>query len=296
MTPLDFDKWLLAPVESRRPLVMGVLNVTPDSFSDGGKYAAPDAAVARAQALADEGADLLDIGGESTRPGSDPVDDDEQIRRVIPVLKTIAHRLPVVFSVDTTRAAVAEVALDAGAHLINDISAGRDDGHMFSLAARKRAPIALMHMLDRPKTMQSSPRYEDVTAEVAGFLNERLIEAGIRGVDPQRILLDPGIGFGKTTSHNLELLRRLRELTVLGRPIVIGASRKRFIGQITGVDEPEERQFGTAATVAWTIANGAGIVRVHDVGPMVQVVRMIAAIIKEPASPEPEAEASSRSD
>jgi dihydropteroate synthase len=292
MTPLEFDKWLLAPPESRRPLVMGVLNVTPDSFSDGGKYVAPDAAVARAETLAAEGADLIDIGGESTRPGSDPVDDDEQIRRVVPVLKAVAHRLPVVFSIDTTRASVARAALDAGAHLINDISAGRDDGQMFFLAAQKHAPIVLMHMLGRPKTMQSAPRYEDVTAEVAGFLNERLIEAGIRGVDPERILLDPGIGFGKTTSHNLELLRRLRELTVLGRPIVIGGSRKRFIGQITGVDEPAERLFGTAATVAWSIANGAAVVRVHDVGPMVQVARMVAAIVKEPAALEPAPNAS----
>jgi dihydropteroate synthase len=163
---------------------------------------------------------------------------------------------------------------------------------MFFLAAQKHAPIVLMHMLGRPKTMQSAPRYEDVTAEVAGFLNERLIEAGIRGVDPERILLDPGIGFGKTTSHNLELLRRLRELTVLGRPIVIGGSRKRFIGQITGVDEPAERLFGTAATVAWSIANGAAVVRVHDVGPMVQVARMVAAIVKEPAALEPAPNAS----
>ena len=257
---------------------MGVLNVTPDSFSDGGRYGTFDAAVAGAETLAADAADLIDIGGESTRPGSDPVDDAEQIRRIVPVLKRVAHRLPVTFSIDTTRAAVANAALDAGAHIINDISAGTDDPDIFPLAARRRTPVILMHMLGRPKTMQVAPHYGDVTAEIAGFLNERLIEAGIRGIDPERILLDPGIGFGKSTSHNLELLRRLRELTVLGRPLVVGASRKRFIGEITGVDEASERLFGTAATVAWSLANGAAIVRVHDVGPMSQVVRMIRAI------------------
>ena len=278
MTPWNFEQWLRVPHGTRPPLVMGVLNVTPDSFSDGGRYATSDAAIARAEQLAAEGADLIDIGGESTRPGSDPVDDDEQIRRVVPVLKHVASRLSVTFSVDTTRASVAAAAIDAGASVLNDISAGRDDPDIFPLAARRQVPIILMHMLGRPKTMQAAPHYDDVTAEVGGFLNDRLIEAGIRGVDPERILLDPGIGFGKTTSHNLEILRRLRELTVLGRPLVVGASRKRFIGEITGIDEPGERLFGTAATVAWCLANGASVVRVHDVAAMVQVVRMIAAI------------------
>jgi dihydropteroate synthase len=259
---------------------MGVLNVTPDSFSDGGQHYPPQAAIAHAESLASEGADLIDIGGESTRPGSDPVDDDEQIRRVLPVLRGAAHRLPVAFSIDTTRSAVAQAAVDAGAAIVNDISAGRDDERMFPLAARLRVPIVLMHMLGRPSTMQQSPVYEDVVAEVSGFLNERLITAGIHGIDPDRILLDPGIGFGKTTRHNLELLARLRELSVLGRPIVIGTSRKRFIGEITGETEPRDRLMGTAATVAWSLANGAAIVRVHDVGPMRRVVRMIDAIIQ----------------
>lgn len=277
MTRSEFDAWLLQT--PRRPLLMGVLNVTPDSFSDGGRFASVDAAVEHAESLAAEGADLIDVGGESTRPGSHAVDDDEQIRRVVPVIRRVAQRLPVVLSVDTTRRAVAEAAIDAGAYIVNDISAGRDDPNLFSLVAHRQVPIVLMHMLGRPATMQHAPVYDDVTAEVAGFLNERLIEAGIHGIDPDRVLLDPGIGFGKTTRHNLELLSRLRELTVLGRPLVVGTSRKRFIGEITGESEPRERLFGTAATVAWSLTNGAGVVRVHDVGPMSRVVRMIDAIL-----------------
>ncbi len=278
MNANEFNSWLLQP--TRRPLVMGVLNITPDSFSDGGLYFSTDAAIARAEGLASEGADLIDVGGESTRPGSDPVDDVEQIRRVVPVLHNVARRLPIVFSIDTTRSAVVEAALDAGAHLVNDVSAGRDDDNLFSLVAHRQAPIILMHMLGRPKTMQQAPHYDDVMAEVSGFLNERLITAGIHGIDPDKILLDPGIGFGKTKRHNLELLSRLRELTVLGRPIVIGTSRKRFIGEITGDDEPQVRLMGTAATVAWSIANGAAVVRVHDVGPLRRVVRMIQSILE----------------
>ena len=279
MTAAEFNLWLTDP--QRRPLVMGVLNVTPDSFSDGGRYFSPDAAIQRAGQMADEGADLIDVGGESTRPGSDPVDDDEQIRRVVPVIAQVAKRIPVVISIDTTRAAVAQAALDAGAHLVNDISAGTDDPDLFPLVARRRVPIVLMHMQGRPKTMQHNPFYEDVTAEVAGFLNDRVIHAGIHGIDVDRILLDPGIGFGKSTQHNLELLRRLMELTVLGRPIVIGTSRKRFVAQVTaeGADDPRQRLLGTAATVAWSVANGAAVVLVHDVGPMRSVVRMIDAIV-----------------
>jgi len=281
MTPAEFEKWLFSERQARRPLVMGVLNTTPDSFSDGGKFDRVDAAAAHAEAMAAEGADLIDIGGESTRPGSNRVAADEQIRRVVPVLRRVAQRLPVAFSIDTTQSEVAAAALDAGASIINDISAGRDDPDMFSFAARNRTPIVLMHMLGHPATMQVAPRYEDVTAEVSGFLNDRLIEAGIRGIDPERILLDPGIGFGKSTRHNLELLRRLMELTVLGRPLLVGASRKRFIGEITGVSEPSQRIFGTSAAVAWSVANGASIVRVHDVAAMVQVVRVVAAIQSE---------------
>ena len=278
MTPPDFDAWLLT--NPPRPLVMGVLNVTPDSFSDGGKFSTSQAAIEHSRVMAAAGAEIIDIGGESTRPGSDPVDDDEQARRILPVIQTlVAEKLPSVISVDTTRSKVAQAALDAGAHIVNDISAGRDDPEMFRLVARRRVPIVLMHMLGSPKTMQHAPTYDDVTAEVSGFLNERVIAAGIHGIDVERILLDPGIGFGKTMQHNLELMRRLAELTVLGRPLVIGTSRKGFIGKITGETEPSSRLFGTAASVAWSVANGAAIVRVHDVEPMAQVVKMIRAIM-----------------
>jgi dihydropteroate synthase len=278
MTAAEFDQWLFTP--NRRPLVMGVLNVTPDSFSDGGRYASADAAVAHGLEMVADGASLIDIGGESTRPGSDPVDDEEQIRRVVPVIqRLIADGIDAVLSIDTTRSAVAAAAVAAGAGLINDISAGMDDSGMFPLAAQQRVPIILMHMQGTPKTMQVSPTYDDVTAEVAGFLNERLIAAEIHGIEPERILLDPGIGFGKNQQHNLELLRRLMELTALGRPLVLGTSRKGFIGRITGEPEPSRRLFGTAATVGWTIANGASIVRVHDVKPMMQVVAMVRAIL-----------------
>ena len=278
MSPTDFDQWLLT--EFRPPLVMGVLNVTPDSFSDGGKFASADAAIAHAEEMAAAGAQIIDIGGESTRPGAESVEPDEQIRRVVPVLQKLAHRLPPLFSIDTTQSQVAAAALDAGAAMINDITAGRDDPQILTRAGRKRAPIILMHMLGRPRNMQQAPHYEEVTAEVAGFLDERIVNAGIRGVHIDKILLDPGIGFGKARQHNLELMRRLRELTVLGRPLVVGVSRKSFIGHITGEPEPAQRLFGTAASVAWCLATGASIVRVHDVEPMMQVVRMIQAIME----------------
>ena len=280
-----FRTWLRAPGRSRRrPLVMGVLNVTPDSFSDGGRFEHVGAAVAHAREMVDSGADLIDIGGESTRPGSLPVDAGEQARRVVPVVRAIADAgLPVTISVDTTRAAVAEAALDGGAHVINDVSAGRDDPAMLPLAGSGKVPLILMHMQGTPVTMQVAPSYADVTAEVIDFLKRRVEAAVSAGVDPDDVLVDPGIGFGKTLGHNLELLRRLRELAegVGGRPVVLGTSRKGFIGRVTGEDEPSRRLFGTAATIAWGIANGAGVLRVHDVGPMAQVARMIHAIVNQ---------------
>jgi dihydropteroate synthase len=258
---------------------MGVLNVTPDSFSDGGKYSTTDAAIAHAEELAAGGADIIDIGGESTRPGSQPVPADEQIRRVIPVLRSAASRLSAIFSIDTTSSAVAEAALDAGAAILNDISGGRADDKLLPLvAARKTVPIILMHMQGTPATMQNSPQYSDVVAEVASFLRDKTAAAVSAGIDESKILLDPGIGFGKSVFHNLELLRRQRELLALGRPLVIGASRKGFIGKISGEATPSERIFGTAATVAWSIASGAHIVRVHDVAAMAKVVRVTRAI------------------
>lgn len=256
---------------------MGVLNVTPDSFSDCGRYATHDAAVAHAREMIDAGADLIDVGGESTRPGAPPVPPATQIERVVPVIERIAA-LPVVISIDTTKAAVAEAAIAAGAAMVNDISAGRDDSALLPLVAQLGAPLVLMHMLGTPQTMQDDPRYVDVMREVIDFLRIRLAQARAAGVHPGRVLLDPGIGFGKTMAHNLELLRRQGELLALGRPIVIGTSRKGFIGKITGEPEPAKRLFGTAASVAWSVAQGASIVRVHDVRPMKQVVEMIRAI------------------
>ena len=277
MKPSDFSAWLKG--HNRPTLVMGVLNVTPDSFSDGGRFANEDAAVARAEAMVAEGAQMIDVGGESTRPGSQPVAADEQIRRVVPVIRRIAQ-LPVTISIDTTRAAVAEAALEAGAAVVNDISAGRDDPAMLPLVARRRCPVILMHMQGTPATMQAAPTYSDVVLEVAGFLIERTAAAVAAGVERERVLIDPGIGFGKAQEHNLALLRRQRELIdAVGRPAVIGTSRKGFIGRITGVDEPSRRLFGTAATVAWAVANRAAVVRVHDVEAMKQVVTMTRAIV-----------------
>ncbi len=276
MTPAEFDQWLREP--QHRTLVMGVLNVTPDSFADGGRYAAPDAAIARAEQMAAEGADLIDLGGESTRPGSKPVPAEEQIRRVVPVLEAVAGRLPVVCSIDTTSAPTAEAALDAGAALINDISGARNDPAMLPLAAQRHVPIVLMHMQGTPTTMQDAPAYGDVVAEIRDFLAQHVANAQSSGVVPHRILVDPGIGFGKTIEHNLTLLRRQRELLSLNRPLVIGTSRKKFIGTLTGEPEPAHRLFGTVATTAWAVANGAAIVRVHDVRPNVQIVQMIEAI------------------
>ena len=279
MSPGEFDAWLTDP--QRRPLVMGILNITPDSFSDGGRFDGVDAAVSHALQLAAEGADLIDVGGESTRPGAQRVDAGEQLRRVLPVLRALRGRLDgTTLSVDTTLASVAGAALDEGVHVVNDISAGRDDPAMLPLAARRGCPIVLMHMQGTPATMQLAPTYSDVTAEVAALLRDRLAAAAAVGVDPRRVLLDPGIGFGKTVEHNLELLRRTRDLAdSLGRPLLVGTSRKGFIQKIAGGDETDRRRlFGTAATVAWAVANGAAVVRVHEVGPMAQVVRMTRAI------------------
>ena len=278
MSPADFLDWLADP--KRAPLVMGVLNVTPDSFSDGGRWADAAAAVAHAREMVEAGADLIDIGGESTRPGSQRVEAGEQIRRVLPVVETLTREIGgrCVLSVDTTRPPVAKAALDAGANVINDISGATDDPEMLALAGSRRVPIVLMHMQGQPATMQVAPRYVDVVTEVREFLLDRAKSAAAAGVPKNRILLDPGIGFGKTASHNLELLRNLSTLAGAGYPLVLGTSRKGFIGRISGETEPSQRLFGTAATVAWCVANGAAIVRVHDVGPMARVTRVIRAI------------------
>lgn len=257
---------------------MGILNVTPDSFSDGGRYADASLAISAAQQMVAAGADLIDVGGESTRPGSQPVPVDEQTRRVVPVLTGI-RQLPVTLSIDTTKARVGQAALDAGAFVLNDISAGLDDPDMIPLAANRQVPIVLMHMQGTPATMQQAPAYADVVGDVSAFLSDRARVAIAAGVKPHNVLLDPGIGFGKAMPHNLSLLRALPKLANLGHPLLVGTSRKKFIGTLSGETDPGDRAMGTAASVAWTIANGAGIVRVHDVAAMIKVVLVIRAIM-----------------
>lgn len=276
MSPAEFHAWLQDP--ARRTLVMGVLNVTPDSFSDGGRFSDQAIAIAHGRHMGAKGAAIIDIGGESTRPGSQPIPEAEQIRRIVPVVRALSSEIPALLSIDTTRAAVAEAALDAGAHLVNDTSGGMDDPALLPMVARRAVPIVLMHMQGTPATMQLNPTYTDVVGEILQFVRDRIAAAESIGIDHSSILVDPGIGFGKRMGHNLELLRRLAEFRSAGRPIVVGVSRKGFIGRITGEDLHSGRRFGTAAAVAWAVANGAGIVRVHDVEPMAQVVRMIEAI------------------
>ncbi|MET0127574.1 MAG: dihydropteroate synthase [Solirubrobacterales bacterium] len=245
--------------------VMGIVNVTPDSFSDGGLYLDPGAAVGHGRRLAAEGADLLDVGGESTRPGAAAVDAASELERIAPVVAALAGDAggPGV-SIDTSKAAVAAAALDAGAVWVNDVTALRGDPELAALCAERGCEVVLMHMLGSPRTMQDDPRYDDVVDDVRAFLAERIEAAVAAGVDERRILVDPGIGFGKTVDHNLELLRRLGELRELGRPIVVGASRKRFLGAITG-REVDRRGGGTAAANVLALAAGADVFRVHDV-------------------------------
>ena len=267
--------------EAGRTLIMGVLNVTPDSFSDGGKFLDIESAVEHAKEMSRAGADIIDIGGESTRPGAAPVSAEEELRRVLPVIEGLRG---MVVSVDTTKAAVAEQALAAGARIVNDISGLRHDLRMVEVVRNAGAGVVLMHMQGTPQTMQQSPHYDDVIAEVRAFLAERVAFAESRGVKKSQIAVDPGIGFGKTVAHNLQLLARLDELGALGCPLLVGTSRKSFIGKLLGQGEAgretgtDGRLWGTAATVAWAVAQGAGIVRVHDVAEMTNVVRMVEAV------------------
>jgi dihydropteroate synthase len=261
---------------SQRTLVMGIVNVTPDSFSDGGRFLDPGLAVAHGLRLVEDGADIVDVGGESTRPGSDPVPADEERRRVIPVVEGLAAAASVPVSIDTRKADVAAAALEAGAAIVNDVSAGTDP-EMFDVVRERDAAIVLMHMKGDPKTMQEAPHYDDVVGEVHEFLRERIEAAAFAGVDPERIAIDPGIGFGKDLEQNLRLMHRIDALLDLGRPIVVGPSRKRFIGAL--LDLPEnERVEGTAGAVAWMVARGAHVVRVHDVKQIGRVVRIVDAI------------------
>ena len=257
---------------------MGIVNVTPDSFSDGGLFHDAEAAMEHGRRLAGEGADILDVGGESTRPGAEPVPVGEELERVVPVIEQLAadgHRL----SVDTTKLEVARAALDAGARIVNDVSALRFAPGMAALVAERAATCCLMHMLGEPRTMQREPRYGDVVGEVKAFLEERLAFAVSEGVPEQNVWLDPGIGFGKTVEHNLELLRRLDELVALGRPVVVGSSRKSFLGVLTGGRDEGERLPGTIATNVLALERGASVFRVHDVAPVVDALRVAAATV-----------------
>jgi len=258
--------------------LMGIVNVTPDSFSDGGLYLDADRAIARGRVLAEEGADLLDVGGESTRPGARAVWAEEELRRVLPVLEGL-RGVGVPVSIDTSKAAVAEAALDAGAELVNDVTALRADPELAAVCAARGCDVVLMHMLGTPRTMQEAPVYGDVVEEVKRFLAERIDVAKRHGIDEDRIWVDPGIGFGKTVDHNLELLRRLGELRDLGRPIVVGTSRKSFIGKLTGRDA-DERLGGTVASNVLAVRAGADVLRVHDVAQVREAVRVAEAILE----------------
>lgn len=260
-----------------RTHVMGILNVTPDSFSDGGLFWGREAAIERGVEMAAQGADIIDVGGESTRPGADPVTALEEIGRVVPVIKALVAEIDIPISIDTTKAEVAEAALDAGAAIVNDVSAMRFDPMMSEVVASAEAGLILMHMLGEPRTMQENPQYEDVVEEVRAALLGWAEEAEAAGIDPERIALDPGIGFGKNAYHNLRLVRLLGRFVEGPCPVVLGPSRKSFIGFV--LDLPvDERLEGTSAVVAWAVARGVHVVRVHDVEEMVRVVRMVEAI------------------
>ena len=273
------SEWMLRTqrLPLREPLVMGILNVTPDSFSDGGAYPSPEAVLARAEEMVDEGADLLDVGGESTRPGAVAVSAEEEMTRVVPVIRLLASRLSTPVSVDTRKASVARAALDAGAEVVNDISALRDPG-MASVVAEAGAGVVLMHMRGTPETMQLNPTYEDVVREVAAELGAAVERAAAAGVDPERMVVDPGIGFGKTAAHNLQLLSRLAELGEVGRPVLLGVSRKAFIGSLLGGAAPAERAVGTAAACVAGLLQGARIFRVHDVRVVREALTVAEAI------------------
>ena len=270
------------------PALMGIVNVTPDSFSDGGRFLDPGRAIEHGLELADAGAAVLDVGGESTRPGATPVSAVDELARVIPVVQGLARACRAAISIDTSKARVAEAALDAGASIVNDVTAGLADAGMLALVAERGCTIVLMHMQGRPATMQARPAYDDPVREVADFLRKRGDACLKAGISANRIVLDPGIGFGKRLEHNLELIRRLRELRSLGRPLLLGVSRKSVIGHLTGMEQQadwraagraaQERVGGTAAALASCVAGGAEILRVHDVRTMAEAIQVAAAL------------------
>ncbi|HHA18153.1 MAG TPA: dihydropteroate synthase [Methylophaga sp.] len=263
-----------------KPLIMGILNVTPDSFSDGGRFTEIDTAIEQAKCMLAEGVDIIDIGGESTRPGSDSVSGEEQIARVVPVIKAIREKLSetVLISIDTTLSEVAKAALDAGANIINDISAGQGDKAILHLASEGGVPIILMHMKGSPKTMQDNPSYDDVVAEVIASLKQRVDEALAVGIKKHNIMLDPGIGFGKRREDNIALLAQLEKVVAIGYPVLLGTSRKRFMGSLCSVSEPVELVTATAVTTALGVMSGVQMFRVHDVKENKQAAEVAWAI------------------
>src|SRR5215831_2898481 len=250
---------------SRRGMIMGVLNVTPDSFSDGGQFLEVDAAICRGVQISSEGADIIDLGGESTRPGAEPVSVNEELNRVIPVVQKLRARIDIDISIDTSKSEVANAALDAGASIINDVTAGRGDEKMLPLAAKRNVAVVLMHLQGEPRTMQQNPIYNDVVMEVADFFRQRYSCALECGVDPMRLAFDPGIGFGKTLEHNLALLKNLEQLRVHDRPLLVGVSRKSFLGKLIGSNEMNDRVAPTIAMTSALRTRGADVLRVHDV-------------------------------
>jgi len=263
----------------RPALVVGIVNVTPDSFSDGGQFSEPDKAVRHALQLVDQGAEILDIGGESTRPGAEPVGETEELRRVIPVIQALSSRAMVPISIDTIKPAVARAALAAGASIVNDVTANRAEDSMWRLVAEAGAGYVCMHMQGTPQTMQANPGYSDVVREVDDFFRERLVRLNRSGVKTEQVVLDVGIGFGKTVEHNLQLLAGLRSFKKQERPLLLGASRKSFIGKLVGDGKPESRVAGSLACACLAVAAGVQLIRAHDVAETVQAVRMTEAIL-----------------
>ncbi len=274
MKIVDFGKLLSS---NKKPLIMGIVNVTPDSFFDGGKYFNKKLAVEHAIEMAENGADIIDIGGESSRPGAEPVSDEEELSRVLPVIEKVASKISVTISIDTCKSVVAKRALNAGAEIVNDISAMRLDESMADIIKEANSYVVLMHMLGNPRTMQKAPYYKNVVEDIISFLKSRVQFAIDHGIQKNRIIIDPGIGFGKTLEHNLTILRNLDSLNELGYPVLIGASNKSMIGKITGA-EGKERIWGTSAIVAHCVIKGVKIHRVHDVKAMRQVCDVASAI------------------
>jgi dihydropteroate synthase len=266
---------------SRHGLVMGVLNVTPDSFCDGGNFFIPEDAVEHGLRMAGQGADIIDVGGESTRPGSEPVQVEEELRRVIPVIEKLRSKIDIPISIDTSKAEVADAAIQAGASIVNDVTGGRGDEGTMPLIAESKSAFIIMHMQGNPRTMQLKPQYADVVLEVAVFFRQRYARAIECGIDPMAIAFDPGIGFGKTLEHNLELLAQLEQLRVHDRPLAVGVSRKSFLAKLTGASEVEDRLASTVALTSLLRARGADVLRVHDVKENANALRVTEAVLQE---------------